>query len=333
MAKYKIVTGKTSGLLAQLGGGNYEMEHEALDPIDAEIVVLEFSDEDDFIRQAKDADAIIGRGLVLTPRMLAGLEKCKIIAGPGVGFDYVDIPAATRAGILVTNCPDVFIEEVADHAMTLLLACWRRLIEQDRIVREGRWPHGRKELSEFPRLRGQTLGFIAFGNIPRLVAKRAKAFGLQILAYDPYIHEHHMHQYEVQPVTGLNELLQRSDFVSMHTPLSPETRGMMSDAQFRAMKSSAIFINTGRGPTVDEAALIRALQQSEIAYAGLDVFEQEPLPTDSPLVRMDNVILSAHVASASTRMMGEARRRAGREIAAVLQGRKPLSPVNPEVLK
>ena len=333
MVRFKVVTGKVVGALAGLGGSHYEMEREALDPIGAELVVVESTNEDEFIAQAKDADAILGRGVRLTPRVIAALEKCKIIAGPAVGFDYVDLPAATQAGIVVTNVPDIFIEEVADHAMMLLLASWRRLIEQDRIVREGRWPEARLELSKHARLQGQTLGFISFGNIPRLITRRAKPFGLRIIAYDPYIQEHAMQQYEVESVTDLHELLQRSDFVSMHVPLSPATRGMMSEAQFRAMKPSAIFLNTGRGPTVNERALVQALQEGWIAYAGLDVFEQEPLSTDSPLVKMPNVIITAHVASASLRMMPEARRRAGREIAAVLQGRRPLSPVNPQVFK
>jgi D-3-phosphoglycerate dehydrogenase len=333
VAKYKVVTGKVSGVLAGLGGTNYEMEREALDPIGAEIVVLDASNEDDLMAQAQDADAIIGRGLRLSPRVIAALKQCKIIAGSGVGFDYVDLPAATRAGIVVTNVPDVFIEEVADHVMTLLLACWRRLIEQDRIVREGRWPEGRLALSQHARLRGQTLGFVSFGNIPRLVTKRARTFGLRLIAYDPYIHEHVMHQYDVEPITDLQELLQRADFVSMHVPLSPATRGMLTIEHFRAMKPSAIFLNTGRGPTVDEPALIKALQEGWIAYAGLDVFEKEPIAPDNPLLRMNNVILSAHVASASSRMMPEARRRVGREIALVLQGHRPLSPVNPQVLK
>lgn len=332
MATYKVVAGKVSGPLSELGGANYEMEREALAPLGAEIVVLDTSSEDEFIAQAKDADAIIGRGLHLTPKILSSLEKCKIIAGSGVGFDYVDVPAATQAGIVVTNVPDVFIEEVADHAMTLLLASWRRLITQDRIVREGKWPQGRLELSKYPRLQGQTLGFISFGNIPRLISKRAKAFGLRLIAYDPYIHEHFMNQYEVEPITDLMELLQRSDFVSMHIPLSPATRGILTEEHFRAMKSTAIFINTGRGPTVDEKALIKALQEEWVAFAALDVFEKEPVDTDNPLLKMDNVIVSAHIASASSRMMPEARRRAGREIASMLQGRRPLSPVNPQVL-
>lgn len=332
MAKYKVVTGKVAGPFAKLGGADYEMERDALDPIGAEIVAVDAADEQAFMAQAGDADAVLGRGVQLTANMIARLEKCKVIAGIGVGFDYVDIAAATRAGIVVTNVPDVFIEEVADHVMTLLLACWRRLIEQDRIVREGSWPQGRLELSKYPRLQGQMLGFISFGNIPRLVARRARAFGLRLLAYDPYIHEHHMHQHDVEAVTDLSQLLAQSDFVSMHAPLSADTRGMMTHEQFQAMKPTATFLNTGRGPTVDEQALVRALRDGQIAYAGLDVFEEEPLTSDKPLLALDNVILTAHVASASSRMMPQARRRAGREIAAVLLGRRPLSPVNPQVL-
>jgi D-3-phosphoglycerate dehydrogenase len=332
MAKYKVVVQKLPAAFVRIYGAAREMEREALEPIGAEIVEVEASTEEEFIEAARDADAIIGGGRRITPNVIRSLEKCRIIADSGVGFDYVDVPAATEKGIVVTNVPDVFIEEVADHAMTLLLACWRRLTLQDRIVREGHWPEGRAMLSGFPRLRGQTLGLISFGNIPRLVSRRARPFGLNILAYDPYIHEHFMNQYEVEPVTDLMELLERSDFVSMHVPLSPATRGILSEEHFRRMKPTAIFVNTGRGPTVDEKALIKALQEKWIAFAGLDVFEKEPVDADNPLLKMDNVILTAHVASASSRMMPEARRRVGREIAQVLQGRRPMSPVNPQVL-
>jgi D-3-phosphoglycerate dehydrogenase / 2-oxoglutarate reductase len=331
MAKFKVVAGKLTGPFAKMVNG-YDLEREALDPIDAEVVMADPANEDEMLAQLKDADAVIGMRVKLTPDVLASMGKCKIISGSAVGFDYVDIPAATKAGIVVTNVPDTFIEEVADHAMMLLLASWRRVITQDRMVREDRWSEGRRELSNLPRLRGLTLGFISFGNIPRLVSKRAKAFGLNVIAFDPFIQEHFMHEYEVEPVTSLTELLNRSDFVSMHVPLSPATKGMLSDEQFKAMKSTGIFLNTGRGGTVDEPALIKALQDGSIAFAGLDVFEQEPIGTDNALLKMDNVILSAHVASASSRMMPEARRRAGREIAAMLMGRRPLSPINPQVL-
>lgn len=331
MAKFKVVAGKVSGPYAKIING-YDLEREALDQIGAEVVMVDTANKEEVETQLKDADAVIGGRLGLSPDILAKMEKCKVISGMGVGFDYVDVPAATKSGIVVTNVPDTFIEEVADHAMTLLLASWRRLIEQDRMVREGRWSEARPMLNKYPRLRGMTLGFVSFGNIPRLVCKRAKPFGLNILAHDPYIHEHVMSEYEVEPVTDIMELMERCDFVSMHVPLSPATKGMLTEKHFKAMGPSAIFINTGRGPTVDEAALIKALQEGWIAFAGLDVFEQEPINADNPLLKMDNVILSSHVASASSRMAPEARRRVGREISAVLMGRRPLSPVNPQVL-
>jgi D-3-phosphoglycerate dehydrogenase len=246
-----------------------------------------------------------------------------------VGYDHVDIKSAANRGIIVTNVPDVFIEEVADHTMALLLSCWRRLITQDKMVRTGRWLEARPMLYRFPRLSGSTLGFIAFGNIPRAVSRRAKPFGLRMLAYDPYISELIMNEHGVEPITELSLLLEASDFISAHLPLTEETHHMISEGEFKRMNPKAIFLNTGRGPTVDEAALIKALQEGWIAYAGLDVFEQEPVAPDSPLLMMDNVILTAHVASSSSRMPPETRRRAATEIARVLRRENPIHPVNP----
>jgi len=199
-------------------------------------------------------------------------------------------------------------------------------------VREGRWREGRPLLSQFPRLMGQTLGFISFGHVARATAVRARAFGVHMLAYDPYIEELVITQYGVEPV-GFTELLQRSDIVSMHAPSTSEAYHLMTEDHFRLMKPEAIFINTSRGATVDEAALIKALQEGWFAAAGLDVFEQEPPDPSNPLLRMDNVILSPHVASASARMDPERRRRVGQEIALVLTGRWPRSCVNPSVLE
>ena len=186
-------------------------------------------------------------------------------------------------------------------------------------------------LSEIPRLIGRTLGFVAFGHVARAVAVRARPFGVHMLAYDPYVEELVMSQYGVEPV-GLAELLLRSDIVSMHAPATPDAHHLLTEEHFRSMKRSAIFVNTGRGPTVDEAALIKALQEGWIAAAGLDVLEQEPPAPSSPLLRMDNVILTAHVASASARFDPARRRRVGGEIALVLSGRWPRSCVNPSVL-
>jgi D-3-phosphoglycerate dehydrogenase len=160
------------------------------------------------------------------------------------------------------------------------------------------------------------------------VCRRAKPFGLNLLAFDPYIHELEIIKYDVEPVAQLSELLSRSDIVSAHLPLSDQTYRMMSETEFKQMKSTAIFLNTGRGNTVDETALIKALQEKWIAFAGLDVFEKEPIDPDNPLLKMENVILTAHAASASARMPVEARRRAAREVVGVLQGQTPISPVN-----
>jgi D-3-phosphoglycerate dehydrogenase / 2-oxoglutarate reductase len=208
--------------------------------------------------------------------------------------------AATAKGIPVTNCPDTFIEEVADHAMMLLLATHRRCIEQDRMVREGRWAEGRPQLLQIPRLMGQTLGFIGFGRVARATARRARAFGLHMKAFDPYVEELTLSALGVEPAS-LSEVLSSADFVSMHLPDTPETRGFLKEHHFRQMKKNAIFITTGRGPTVNEAALIKALEEKWIAGAGLDVFEIEPTRQDNPLHRMPHVILSPHNASASSR--------------------------------
>jgi D-3-phosphoglycerate dehydrogenase len=216
--------------------------------------------------------------------------------------------------------------------MTLILATFRRLVVQDRMVREGRWKEGRPMLYQFPRLMGQTLGFIAFGHVARAVAVRARAFGVHMLAYDPYIEELVLSQYDVEPV-GLSEVLQRSDIVSMHAPATPDAHHLLTEEHFRQMKPTALFINTGRGPTVDESGLVKALQEGWIAGAGLDVLEQEPPAPGNPLLTMDNVILTAHVASASARFDPARRRRVGREIALVLTGRWPRSCVNPSVLE
>src|SRR3989454_5793041 len=305
---------------------------EALAPLGAEIVEIGAKTDEEFVKEARDADALYAKGRRVTKRLIDGLERCKVISLGSVGVDSVDVDAATARGIPVTNVPDTFIEEVADHAMMLILATYRRLTTMDRMVRDGRWAEGRPLLSQFPRLMGQTLGFVAFGHVARAVAVRARAFGLRLIAYDPYIEELVITGHGVEPL-GLTELLQRSDIVSMHAPATADAHHLLTEHHFRLMKPEAIFVNTGRGPTVDEPAVIRALQEGWIAAAGLDVLEQEPPKPDNPLLRMDNVILSPHVASASARMDPERRRRVGQEIALVLSGRWPRSCVNPSVLE
>jgi len=332
LAKFKVVTQKPAGVTFDLADGQYELERLALDPIGAEIIEVDASSESEFIAEARDADALIARGRRISKEIIDSLENCKVISLGSVGADTVDVGAATDKGIPVTNVPDTFIEEVADHTMMLLLASFRRLNVLDDMVRTGRWSEGRPLLSNFPRLWGQTLGFIAFGHVAKATSVRAKAFGLQMISFDPYIEELSMTEYGVEPVSTLNELLQRSDFVSMHAPSTQEVHHLMSEPQFKSMKSSALFINNGRGPTVDEKALIKALEEGWIAGAGLDVFEQEPPDPENPLLHMENVIATPHVASASQRMAPETRRRVGQEISLVLTGRWPRTCVNPAVL-
>ncbi len=332
MARFKVVTHQLQGASFGVSGGGYKLELEALAPIGAEIVEIPASTEDEFIEAAHDADAIIAKGVRISKYIIDSLKQCKVIALGSVGADSVDVAAATARHIPVTNVPDTFIEEVADHVMMLILATFRRLTTMDKFVRAGRWREGRPLLSQFPRLMGQTLGFISFGHVARATAVRARAFGVHMLAYDPYIEELVITQYGVEPV-GFSELLQRSDIVSMHAPSTPEAYHLMTEDHFRLMKPEAIFINTSRGATVDDPALIKALQEGWVAAAGIDVFEQEPPDPSNPLLRMDNVILTPHVASASARMDPERRRRVGHEIALVLTGRWPRSCVNPSVLE
>jgi D-3-phosphoglycerate dehydrogenase / 2-oxoglutarate reductase len=329
MARFKVVTPK--GTSFAVAGAGLECENEALIPLDAAIVEIDAESENAFIAAAHDADAVYAKGRPFTKRMIDGLERCRIIALGSVGVDSVDVAAATARGIPVTNVPDTFIEEVADHAMMLLLSTHRRLIQQDRMVRGGRWREGRPALNQ-PRLIGQTLGFIAFGHVARQVALRARPFGLRLLAYDPYVEELTMSPYGVEPAT-LEELLTQSDFVSMHAPATEDAYRMLTERHFRMMKKTAIFLNTGRGKTVDEAALIKALQEGWIAGAGLDVLETEPPKPDNPILKMDHVILTPHVASASARFDPVRRRRVGQEIALALRGMWPRSCVNPSVLE
>jgi D-3-phosphoglycerate dehydrogenase len=328
LAKFTILT--PAGASFTTSGGGYDYEMEALQGLDAEIVECPATEEG-FIAAAPNADAVYAKGMKFTAKMINALTKCRHIALGTVGVDYVDVAAATAKGIPVTNCPDTFIEEVADHAMMLLLASHRRCIEQDRMVREGRWSEGRPQLLQIPRLMGQTLGFIAFGRVARATARRAKAFGLHLKAYDPYVEELTMSALGVEPAS-LEDVLSTSDFVSMHLPDTPESRGFLKEHHFRQMKKNALFINTGRGPTVNEAALIKALQEGWIAGAGLDVFEVEPTKPDNPLHKMTNVILSPHNASASARFDPARKRRVGQELALTLSGKWPLSCVNPTVL-
>jgi D-3-phosphoglycerate dehydrogenase len=331
MAKRKVAIRVPKRALDQTAEHDWSYELEALAPI-ADVVEVQASTRAEFIEGVRDADAILTSwGLRIDEEIIRALDKCVVIGVGSVGVDMVDVAAATAAGIVVTNVPDVFIEEVADHTMMLLLDAARMTSCMSRLAATGQWFEGRPLLSARPRLFGQTLGLYGFGNVARCTARRARAFGLHLLAHDPYVSELEITGAGAEPV-GFHEMLERSDFVSIHAPHNAETERAFGPSAFSRMKPTAILINTARGSLVDEQALIAALREGVIAGAGLDVLEQEPPDADNPLLTMPNVVVTPHVASATTRMRPETRRRVGREVALVLRGSWPLSCVNPSVL-
>jgi D-3-phosphoglycerate dehydrogenase len=254
---------------------------------------------------------------------MAKMPKCRIIARYGIGVDTIDLEAATRAGIIVTNNPTYCIEEVAEHTMALLLACARKIAFYDRLVRSGRWevPPGKP----IYRLAGRTLGLVGFGNIARQVAVRAAAFGMRVLYADPFVKEGPGQKVE------LDALLSQSDFVSLHPPLTPETRKLMNDSAFSRMKSSAFLINCARGPVVDTEALVRALDAKKIAGCALDTTDPEPLPDPHPLRGRENVIIIPHAAWYSEKAMEGLQAGAPGEVRRVLSGEWPVNVVNKAV--
>jgi D-3-phosphoglycerate dehydrogenase / 2-oxoglutarate reductase len=257
--------------------------------------------EGDVSETVGQADVVISGGTPLDQSVFSKLARTRFLLRPYVGYDDIDVDAATEQGILVANVPDTFIEEVANQTMAFVLACNRKVLPLDRYMRSGAWPvdrRGRNAGRPIRRVSSLTLGIVGFGNIGRLVAERARPFGFTMLAFDPFVPADAGQPYGVR-LESLETVLRESDIVSLHVFLSRETRGLISAERLALMKPSAYLVNTSRGPVVDERALIDALQANHIAGAALDVFEQEPLPADSPLLRLDNVILSPHVASYS----------------------------------
>jgi D-3-phosphoglycerate dehydrogenase / 2-oxoglutarate reductase len=314
-------------------GTSFEHERVALDTIDAEIVPIFAEDEESYAQQIADADAVIaGLKVRLTADVIGKLKQCKIIQTTGIGFDRIDVDAATAAGIPVVNVPDVFTEEVADQAFSLLLAVNRKVVYCHQMATSGKWSQTIAGMGSVPRIYGKTLGLVAFGNIARAVARRAKGFNLRILAHDPFVKPEVMQELGVEPAT-LEQVFQESDFISAHAPHSRATHHLIGKSLFDLMKPSAILINTGRGPVVDEEALIAALREGKLAGAGLDVLEQEPPDPSNPLLSMPNVTVTPHVAAQSNESAVARRRRHGEEIARVLTGKRPLHPVNREVLE
>ena len=302
------------------------LERIELDKIGARVTSARCRTEEELIQVLRDADGIIVGGTKMTRHVIENLDNCKIIANYGIGVDNIDIGAATDHGIVVANTPDFCIEEVSNHAILLLLACAKKLVLLHNALVSDNWSRGL--VAPMPTIYGQTLGLIGFGNLGQAVARKAKAFQMQVMAYDPYGSKAEawkagVNLYRVE----LDQLLRQADFVSIHVPLNQETRHLLGEEQFGMMKPTAFLINTSRGSVVDEPALIKALQEGQIAGAGLDVFEKEPPDADNPLLAMDNVTVTMHTASYSDAAFRAFRIRVGGEVARVLSGRWPLCPL------
>jgi D-3-phosphoglycerate dehydrogenase len=310
-----------------------DTERALLASLDAELVEVEGATDAEVLAACRDADAILVVSAYLRGPVVGELTRCKIISRIGTGVDKIDIAAATRRGIIVSNVPDAFTEEVADHTLALLLAAARQLRFLDGEMRQGRRPFS---LPHMHRLSAQTVGIIGFGLIGRAVAKRCRAFGLRVLANDPCLTPE-LAAREGVAIADLGTLLAESDYVCPLCPLLPETRGMLAMPQFRAMKRTAVLVNTGRGELTNEDDLAVALKEGVIRYAALDVFgivnvfALDGFSTGHPLLQLDNLVLTPHMAAASEEAGPECQRRAAQAVVAVLSGAWPEHVVNPDV--
>jgi D-3-phosphoglycerate dehydrogenase len=304
---------------------NIAVERKLFGEAGVEVRLPQVQAEAEVIREAREADALICQYAPMTARVLDGLPRLRVIAKYGVGYDTVDVAAATARGIIVANVPDYCIEEVSDHALALLLSLWRGVPLYDRSVRAGQWNAELKK--PMRRLAGCTLGIVGMGRIGSRLAQKALGVGLRVIGCDPYLAQWPA---GVRAV-GLDELLRTADAVSLNVLLNAETRHMIGESRLRQMKPEAILVNTARGAVVDTAALCTALREGWIAGAAVDVTETEPLLTDSPLYAFPNVIVTPHAAWYSQESVPELKRRAAGNVLAALRGERPRTPVNPEV--
>lgn len=324
MARFKVV-------ITDFDYGDNDIERAILEPVGARVVALQAKSEADLLADAADCDAIMNQYARVGSSVIAAMRQCKVIARYGVGVDIVDVESATARGILVTNVRDYCTEEVADHAIALWMTLARKLPQYDRATHAGvwRWQSGQP----VHRLRGRTMGIVSFGKIGQAIADRARAFGVEVIAYDPYLDAERIAALGARKV-GKDELLALSDYVMMQVPMTPETRHFLGPDEFARIKPGAFIINTGRGPTIDNKALYEALVSGRVAGAGLDDPEEEPAkrkawnPADNPLFSHPNVVVTPHAAYYSEESIRLAREIAASEVARVLTGERPKNPVN-----
>jgi len=306
-----------------------ELERAILGDAGLELRTAQCRDIPALLEAARGAAGIMMWPQIWLPRIsaevIAALECCRAIVTYSVGFDHIDLAAARDRGIGVSNTPDWCVDEVANHVMALLLAANKKIALHDRNLRAGRWDHG--VLPPLHRITGQTLGLVGVGRIGAAVAERARPFGLRTLAFDPFVPPERVAALGAEPAASLDELLAQADYVSLHVPLTPATRHLIGAAQLARMRPSAYLINAARGPVVDEAALVEALQSGAIAGAALDVYEREPLAADSPLLALESVTLTPHCASYSEEGYLDRRQKAAEEMVRYLAGRPARTPL------
>ena len=293
--------------------------------LNPEIRMSKSTGAEDILAVGRDADAIMVTYAKLTRDLISQLTRCKAIGRFGLGVDNIDLPACKEKGIAVNYVPDYCIREVSDHAMALLLALIRKIPLSNKLVQAGRWEM--PAVVPITRIEGTTLGLLGFGNIPRLVAPKAQAFGMKVVAYDPYAKPEQFKAAGVESV-DLDTLFARSDYISVHAPLMPATRGMLNAAAFAKMKKGVFIVNTARGPLIDETALIAALDAKQVGGAALDVVATEPLAKDSALLGRDNVIVTPHTAFYSIEALNELQRKCASDVARVLSGEKAVYPIS-----
>ncbi|HDI6153191.1 TPA: C-terminal binding protein, partial [Escherichia coli] len=279
------------------------------------------------LRQVSNADAIMVREATVSRPMIEAMQQCRVIVRYGVGVDNIDSQAAKEKGIYVANVPDYGSEDVAEHALALLLAATRRIATRSRDVRDGQWGIGQRE--PMFRLAGKILGVVGFGRISRCFVQKASGIGFKrILVVDPLLTDEQASQAGVTRV-NLDTLCREADFISLHAPLTPDTHHLIGEAELAKMKPSAVLVNTSRGGLIDEQALINALLQQRIFAAGLDVFESEPLSAKSPLLQMDNTLCTDHTAWFTEESVVELQSKAAHEVRRAFEGEHPLNWVNP----
>lgn len=321
MSKYKVV-------ITDYEFASLEHEERILAEVGAELIRAQCRTEDEVIEAAKDADALLNQYAPVSRKVIENLPNLKVVSRYGVGVNTIDIDAATEHGVIVANVTDYCMDEVSDHAFALLIACARKVVQLNNAVKSGTWDY--KVGVPIFRLRGRVLGLIGFGRIPQTLAKKAQAFGLKVIAYDPYLPPEVAKKFDVE-LMDLNDVCAKADFISVHSPLTDATRGMISDEQFDVMKKEAFIINTARGPVIDEKAMIRALKEGKIAGAGLDVLENEPVEPDNPLLKMDNVVINPHAAWYSEESQVELQQKVAQNVADVLSGYYPTYLFNRDV--